>query len=78
MALALVADEARKHPDISFEIIDPANLTLPPPGLDRGSADAASLRRRMKQAPDRLRAALQTASDRRASRRRAPSASLAR
>jgi len=43
-ALALVADEIRKHPDIAAEQIDPAGMNLPLPGTDGDSADSARLR----------------------------------
>ena len=36
-ALALVNDEIRKHSEISLEVIDPAEMILPLPGLGGGS-----------------------------------------
>jgi len=38
-ASALVVDELRKQPDVVVELVDPATLTLPPPGT--GSSAAA-------------------------------------
>ena len=35
-ALALVADELRKHDDVDVELIDPSTLNLPFPGMDGG------------------------------------------
>ncbi len=35
-ALALVADELRKHDDVGVELIDPSTLNLPFPGMDGG------------------------------------------
>ena len=43
-ALALVADEIRKHPDIVAELIDPAGMHLPLPGTGESSEDSARLR----------------------------------
>jgi len=43
-ALALVAAEIRKHPEIAAEQIDPAGLNLPLPGMDGHSADGVRLR----------------------------------
>jgi chromate reductase, NAD(P)H dehydrogenase (quinone) len=43
-ALALVAAEIQKHPDIAAEQIDPAGMNLPPPGMGGGSADSVRLR----------------------------------
>ena len=34
MAAALVLDELKKYPHVSTEVIDPATLSLPPPGTD--------------------------------------------
>lgn len=34
MAAALVLDELKKHPKVSTEVIDPATLSLPPPGTE--------------------------------------------
>ncbi len=42
-AVALVADELRKDPDVAVDIIDPSILELPPPGVDPKSADARDL-----------------------------------
>ena len=42
--LALVADEIRRRDHFRFDIIDPAKLTLAPPGLGGGSEDAKALR----------------------------------
>ncbi len=43
-ALALVADEIRKDPAVELEMIDPAGLKLPFPGLDGEARDADRLR----------------------------------
>ncbi len=43
-ALALVADEISRHPEISLDIVRPADLTLPFPGREDGSSDAETLR----------------------------------
>ncbi|MGB7624356.1 MAG: NAD(P)H-dependent oxidoreductase [Terriglobia bacterium] len=43
MALALVIDEFKKHPQISLKVIDPALLSLPLPGTDPGSEVTKSL-----------------------------------
>ena len=49
-ALALVANEVSKHPEIRLEQIDPSGLNLPFPGIDGGSADGARLRESVSQA----------------------------
>ena len=41
-ALALVADELRKHDDVGVELIDPSTLNLPFPGMD-GEGQGAKL-----------------------------------
>ncbi len=41
-ALALVADELRKHDDVGIELIDPSTLNLPFPGMD-GEGQGAKL-----------------------------------
>lgn len=46
-AVALVADELRKQPDIEFDLIDPAELNLPLPGRDGATSDAQALRERV-------------------------------
>ncbi|MFI5174623.1 MAG: NADPH-dependent FMN reductase [Terriglobia bacterium] len=43
MALALVIDEFKKHPQISLKVIDLALLSLPLPGTDPGSEVTKSL-----------------------------------
>ena len=43
MASALVVDELRKHPKVSVEVIDPASLHLPFPGVDPNSAATKQL-----------------------------------
>lgn len=43
-ALALVMDELKKDPDVAAELIDPARLNLPLPGLDSDAADTKKLR----------------------------------
>ena len=42
-AAALVADELGKDPDVAVEIIDPATLELPPPGVDPKSPVARKI-----------------------------------
>ncbi|MDH5567199.1 MAG: NAD(P)H-dependent oxidoreductase [Myxococcales bacterium] len=44
MASALVADELRKDPGVSVEVVDPATLDLPLPGLRPDSPDTKRLR----------------------------------
>ena len=44
MALALVADEMKRHPEFQLEVVNPAELKLPFPGFDDGHNDAKSLR----------------------------------
>lgn len=39
----LVADELGKHADITVDVVDPSALTLHPPGLGDGNADAEKL-----------------------------------
>lgn len=48
-ALALVADEIRKL-EIALHVIDPAKLTLPPPGITPPTADAQTVREKVAQA----------------------------
>ncbi len=43
-ALALVADEIGRHPEIGLDIVRPADLTLPFPGMEDSSSDAETLR----------------------------------
>lgn len=43
-ALALVADEFSKHPEIAFDLIDPAKMQLPFPGQEGTFEDARTLR----------------------------------
>ena len=43
MASGLVVDELRKHPKVSVEVIDPASLHLPFPGVDPNSAATKQL-----------------------------------
>jgi FMN reductase len=47
MAAALVQDELKKHPRVSVETIDPAQLDLPLPGTDPDSKAAAQLHRKV-------------------------------
>jgi len=47
MAVALVEDELKKHPRVSVEVIDPAALNLPLPGIDSGSKAADELHRKV-------------------------------
>lgn len=49
-AVALVADEIRKHPDIELDLIDPAQLNLPLPGTDSAASDAKGLQERVARA----------------------------
>ena len=42
-ALALVADEIHKHPEIDLHIVDPAAMTLPLPGMGEDSAETEEL-----------------------------------
>jgi chromate reductase len=44
MALALVADEIRRDQNIGLDMVDPAALKLPFPGVDGGGSDAPKLR----------------------------------
>ncbi len=46
-ALALVADELRKHDDVGVELIDPSTLNLPFPGLDGGGQGAKLLQEKV-------------------------------
>ncbi|MBN9662423.1 MAG: NAD(P)H-dependent oxidoreductase [Acidobacteria bacterium] len=48
--VAIVADELRKHPEVAVDIIHPAELNLPLPGLDPGAAGALELQRRVGEA----------------------------
>lgn len=50
MAAALVLDELKKYPKVSTEVIDPATLSLPPPGTDPQSEGAKQLRQKVGQA----------------------------
>lgn len=43
MAVALVADEFKKHPDYSVKVIDPAGLNLPWPGTNPNSPATQAL-----------------------------------
>lgn len=43
MALALVADEFKRHPNIRLKVIDPITLNLPLPGTNPGSEATKSL-----------------------------------
>ncbi len=43
MAVALVADEFKKHPEFSVKVIDPARLNLPWPGTDPDSPATQAL-----------------------------------
>ncbi|MGD2216106.1 MAG: NAD(P)H-dependent oxidoreductase [Gemmatimonadales bacterium] len=49
-AVALVVDEIRKHPEITLDLIDPAQLNLPLPGTDGAASDAKGLQERVAQA----------------------------
>jgi len=49
-ALALVADEIRRREDINLEIVDPAELSLPAPGLPDDTPDAGRLREAVRNA----------------------------
>ena len=46
-ALALVADELRKHDDVGVELIDPSTLNLPFPGMDGGGQGVKLLQERV-------------------------------
>jgi chromate reductase len=50
MASALVADELRKDPDVSVEVIDPAELGLPLPGVDPNSPATKKLQEAVRNA----------------------------
>lgn len=50
MASALVLDELKKYPKVSTEAIDPAALSLPPPGTDPQSKGAKQLQQKVGQA----------------------------
>ena len=50
MASALVADELRKDPAVNVEVVDPAMLDLPLPGLRPDTPDAKRLRELVSQA----------------------------
>jgi FMN reductase len=43
MALDLVVDELRKHPEVSVTVFDPADMDLPPPGIERDTDDTKAL-----------------------------------
>jgi len=45
MAAAIVSDELRKHPKVTVDYIDPAELRLPFPGQEPNSTDAQILQR---------------------------------
>ncbi len=45
--VAIVADELRKHPEVEVDIIHPADLNLPLPGLDPNAAGTKELQRRI-------------------------------
>ena len=47
MAAALVENELKKHPRVSVETIDPAQLDLPLPGTDPDSKASAQLHRKV-------------------------------
>jgi NAD(P)H-dependent FMN reductase len=49
-AVALVADELGKDPDVAVDIVDPAVLELPPPGVDPKSAVARALQEKVQAA----------------------------
>jgi len=49
-AVALVADELGKDPDVAADIIDPAGLELPPPGVNPESSVARDLQERVQAA----------------------------
>jgi NAD(P)H-dependent FMN reductase len=49
-AVALVADELGKDPDVTVDIVDPAVLELPPPGVDPKSAVARALQEKVQAA----------------------------
>ena len=49
-AVALVADELGKDPDVAADIIDPARLELPPPGVNPESSVARDLQERVQAA----------------------------
>ena len=46
-AVALVADELRKDPDVAVDIIDPSVLDLPLPGVDPDSAVAREIQEKV-------------------------------
>ena len=46
-ALALAADELRKHDDVGVELIDPSTLNLPFPGMDGGGQGAKLLQEKV-------------------------------
>jgi chromate reductase len=50
MAAALVLDELKKYPHVSTEVIDPATLSLPPPGTDPQSNVTKLLQQKVGQA----------------------------
>ncbi len=49
-ASALEADEFRRHPEVSVEVIDPAALHLPLPGMDVNSEGTKILQEKVKNA----------------------------
>ena len=50
MAVALIVDEFKKHPQIDLKVIDPALLNLPFPGMDPGSEETKELQEMVRNA----------------------------
>ncbi|MBZ5555120.1 MAG: NAD(P)H-dependent oxidoreductase [Acidobacteriia bacterium] len=50
MAVALIVDEFKKHPQIDLKVIDPALLNLPFPGMDPGSEATKELQEMVRNA----------------------------
>ena len=50
MAAALVLDEFKKYPNVPTEMMDPATLSLPPPGTDPQSNVPKYLQQKVRQA----------------------------
>lgn len=50
MASALVVDELKKHPEVTVELIDPADLNLPFPGLNPNAEGTRKLQEAVKRA----------------------------
>jgi len=50
MASALVADELRKDPEVSVEVLNPADLGLPFPGVDSNAPGTRTLQEAVKNA----------------------------